>query len=128
LRASRTNQSLPDNAVYGQVESSQSHMYGKVNYQALAGVGALMSVYTSKMTSAENMKPRPGDAVVLTQVPPGMLDDLPSEDQEAITRVVGKPILLSGYDEDGRAELEFQDRNGNFHFIYVGPEFVRRAV
>jgi hypothetical protein len=42
-------------------------------------------------------------------------------------QVVGKPILLTGYDEDGRAELEFQDGSADFHFIYVSPEFIRKA-
>ena len=77
---------------------------------------------------AENTKPKPGETVVLTQVPPGMLDDLPAEDQQAITEIVGKPVLLVEYDGDGRAELEFQDRDGNFHFIYVSPRFIRKTV
>jgi hypothetical protein len=76
----------------------------------------------------ENAKPTSGETVILTEVPPGMLDDLPAEDQEAITEIVGKPVLLVEYDEDGRAELEFQDRNGNFHFIYVSPEFIGKTV
>jgi len=71
------------------------------------------------------MKPKPGDRVVLTEVPPGFLDDLPPEDRQAINEVVGKPLQLNDYDEDGRAELEFKDRNGNFHTIYVRPEFIR---
>jgi len=77
---------------------------------------------------AENTKPKPGDTVVLTEVPPGMLDNLPAEDQQAVSEIVGKPILLVEYEEDGRAELEFQDRNGNFHFIYVSPGFIRKTV
>jgi hypothetical protein len=65
---------------------------------------------------------------MLIAVPPGMLNGLPTEDQKAITEVVGKPILLTGYDEDGRAELEFQDESADTHFIYVSPEFIRKAV
>jgi hypothetical protein len=80
------------------------------------------------MTAAENMMPTPGDTVVLRAVPPGMLDDLPFEDQQAITEIVGKPILLTQFDEDGRAELEFQDRNGNFHVLYVKPEFIIKTM
>ena len=45
----------------------------------------------------------PGDSVVLIAAPPGLLEGLPSEDQEAISEVIGKPIQLVGYD-DGRAE------------------------
>jgi hypothetical protein len=46
-------------------------------------------------------------------VPPGLLDDLPTEDRKAISNVVGKPIVLNEYDDDGRAELEFNDADGN---------------
>jgi hypothetical protein len=80
------------------------------------------------MTSAENTRPKAGDKVMLIAVPPGMLEDLPTEDQRAITQAVGKPILLIGYDENGRAELEFQDDSADTHFIYVSPEFIRKAV
>ncbi len=83
------------------------------------------------MTSAENIGPKPGDTVVLTDVPPGLLDGLPTEDQQAITQLVGKPILLTGYDEDGRAELEIRDvrdDGADFRVIYVSPEFIRKAV
>jgi hypothetical protein len=65
------------------------------------------------------MNPKRGSTVVLVRVPPGLLDDLPLEDQRAINEVVGKPIRLNDYDDVGRAELEFKDRNGVIHFIYV---------
>jgi len=71
------------------------------------------------------MEPKPGEWVVLTEVPPGMLDGLPVEDQQAIVEVVGKPIVLNEYDDAGRAELEFKDGDGNFHFIFVDPRFIR---
>jgi len=73
------------------------------------------------------MKPKPGDMVVLTAVPPGLLDNLPVEDQKAISEVVGKPVLLNEYDEDGRAELEFTERDGTGHSIWVNPSFIRPA-
>jgi hypothetical protein len=79
------------------------------------------------MTAAASRRPNPGDTVVLMAVPLGMLDDLPSEDQQAIKEIVGKPILLTQFDEDGRAELEFRDANGNFHTLYVSPEFIIKA-
>jgi hypothetical protein len=41
------------------------------------------------------MKPKPGELVILTEIPRGMLDDLPPEDQQAITDVVGKSILFN---------------------------------
>jgi hypothetical protein len=72
-------------------------------------------------------KPKPGDQVVLIALPPGFLDDLPPEDQRAIGQVVGKEVLLSEYDEYGRAELEFTEENGTIHYIYVSPEFIKGA-
>jgi hypothetical protein len=77
-----------------------------------------MAVMTSKQT------PKPGDSFVLIEIPPGLLDGLPTEDQEAISDAVGKPIRLNVYDEKGRAELEFRDRNGVIHFIFVMQDFI----
>jgi hypothetical protein len=70
------------------------------------------------------MKTKLGNAVVLMEVPPGLFDDLPPDDQEAISEVVGKPIMLKEYDDAGRAGLEFKDRNGDLHHIYVSPRFI----
>jgi hypothetical protein len=71
------------------------------------------------------MKPKPGDSVIVTAVPAGFLDDLPSEDQHAIAAVIGKPILLKDYDDTGRAELEFTDAQGVIHLIYLNPSLIR---
>jgi hypothetical protein len=65
--------------------------------------------------------------VVLDVVPPGLLNGLPKSDQAAISAIVGKPVLLVGYDEDGRAELEFVDREGHNHSIWVKTRFLRSA-
>ena len=65
--------------------------------------------------------------VVLTAITPGMLNDLPEDDQQAIKEIVSKPVLLNEYDDDGRAELEFRDSNGDIHYLYVSPEFIRGA-
>ena len=70
-------------------------------------------------------KPKPGDRVILAGLPPYFVDDLPEEDQRAILRRVGKPIRLSGYDEDGRAELEFREKNGTYHTIWVDSKFIK---
>lgn len=75
--------------------------------------------------------PKPGETVVLTSLPPGLLDDLPEEDQRVIRAIVGKPVLLREYDEDGRAELEFDDPfdAGTWkHWIFVAPEFIERYL
>ena len=72
-------------------------------------------------------RPKPGTQVMLTEVPPGLQNGLPEEDQQAIAEAVGKPILLNEYDEDGRAELQFTDKEGVIHFIYVNPSYIKRA-
>ncbi len=61
----------------------------------------------------------------MTGLPSGFLDDLPAEDQLAISSAVGKLIILKGYDEDGRAELEFEEKDGTTHLIFVNPVFVK---
>ena len=76
--------------------------------------------------------PKPGETVVLKSLPPGFGRWLPEEDQRAIKAIVGKPVLLLEYDEDGRAELEFDDPfdgipgTRNHNSIWVGPEFIGR--
>jgi hypothetical protein len=69
--------------------------------------------------------PRPGDSVVLKEVPLGLLEGLPKEDQRAIIAIVGKPIRLNEYSDDGNAELQFTDSGGGIHFIYVRPDFIK---
>jgi len=71
--------------------------------------------------------PKPGDTVVLIGLSPGFLDDLPDEDKKAVSEIIGKPVRLNEYEEDGRAELEFKDGDGNLHFVYITPNFVRPA-
>jgi hypothetical protein len=54
------------------------------------------------------------------------LDGLRDEDQRAIAAIVGKPIQFVGYDDIGRAELEFDDPfHDSTHTIWVAPEFIR---
>ena len=66
--------------------------------------------------------------VVLDVVPQGLLNGLPKSDQATISAIVGKPVLLVGYDEDGRAELEFVDGRGNNHSIWVNTRFLRQRT
>jgi hypothetical protein len=72
-------------------------------------------------------KPKPGERVILRMLPPGFMDDLPAEDQRAISAVVGKPIVLKKYERDGRAELEFTDSDETIHLIYVDPKFIKAS-
>lgn len=77
----------------------------------------------SKKRSIRKLKP--GQKVVLKALPPGLTDGLPEEDQQAISAIVGKPIDLNKYERDGRAELEFTDKEGHIHFIYVEAKFIK---
>jgi hypothetical protein len=81
---------------------------------------------------AQDDRPCAGETVVLTRIPPGLLDGLSLEDRNAIEAVVGTPVLLVGYDDDGRAELMFDDPftprtqdSSHSHTIWVAPAFIR---
>ncbi len=58
---------------------------------------------------------------MLIKIPPGLLEGLPLEDQQAISEGVGKPVRLDEYDDHGSAELEFTDSFGVIHSIWVKP-------
>jgi hypothetical protein len=76
-------------------------------------------------------EPMPGDRVVLVEIPSGLLDGLPLEDQVAIGAIVGKPVLLVAYDKDGRAELQFDQDPVPYrhtHTIGVEARFIRPAL
>jgi hypothetical protein len=79
------------------------------------------------LVSSQNTKPQPGDMVVLTKIPAGLLDGLPQEDQDAISAILGKPVLLNEYDDAGIAELEFTDKSGVVHYIYVDLAAIQLA-
>ena len=71
-------------------------------------------------------RPKPGQKVILKALPPGFIDDLPDEDQWAISAMVGKSTTLVKYERDGRAELEFADpfvENAS-HKIWVDAKFI----
>jgi len=72
-------------------------------------------------------RPKPGQTVVLKALPPGFIDDLPDEDQRAISAMVGKPIMFNKYHRDGRAELEFADPfiQNSSHTMWVDPKFIK---
>jgi hypothetical protein len=60
------------------------------------------------------------------------LDGLHDEDQRAIIAMVGKPLELVGYDDQGRAELQFPDpfdtqtqEYSHTHSIWVEPSFIK---
>jgi hypothetical protein len=75
--------------------------------------------------SLQKHLPKSGDMILLVKAPPELLHDLPSEDQKAISDIVGKPILLVGFDDYGNAELEFNDSDGMSHTIWVDPSLIK---
>jgi len=86
----------------------------------------LTALVTQKKTAiSKKSLLKPGRKAVLKELPAGFLNGLPEEDQKAISAIVGVPVRLSGYDEDGRLELEFVEPNGTFHHIYVDRQYVR---
>jgi hypothetical protein len=72
-----------------------------------------------------------GDHVSITRVPTQLLDGLPAEDQRAISSQVGKTVALSGFDERGFAEIEFEYvtdlHETTFHTIWVEPNCLRKV-
>ena len=56
-------------------------------------------------------------------IPATLLTGIPEPDQAAIRAIFGKPVLLVGYDEMGRAELEFAAA-GKHGTIWVDPDFI----
>jgi hypothetical protein len=78
--------------------------------------------------ASDSGSPHASKQVIFLALPPGLVDGLPEEDQRAIIAMVGKLVMLVGYDEDGRAELEFDDpftgNSSHTHTIWVAPEFI----
>jgi hypothetical protein len=69
---------------------------------------------------------QPGISVILRALPPGLITDLPEEDQAAIRAIVGGPVTFVGLSY-GQAEIEFFDRQGDGHSIWVDESFLDRA-
>jgi len=67
-----------------------------------------------------------GRMVILKTLPPGLLNDLPEEDQIAIRSIVGRPVTFVGR-SFGQAELEFFDSSGDGHTIWVEDSFLQSA-
>jgi hypothetical protein len=79
----------------------------------------------SRMRHLNNNHPKPGARVMIAKKPPDLLYGLSLNEQIAILEIIGKPVLLVAYDADGRAELEFIDKNRMLHFIYVDPVYIK---
>lgn len=69
----------------------------------------------------------PGRPVTLSRIPLRLLSRLPAEAQEAINAIVGKPVIFGGF-KCGQMVLEFVDREGDGHTIWVEPSFLRHTI
>jgi hypothetical protein len=82
--------------------------------------------------SADDAKPHPGQTVALTSIPPGLLNGLPQEDQNAIVAIVGKPVLLVEYEDGGQNSAlitpSMSDGRTLPHAFDVGAPGVHRAI
>jgi len=59
------------------------------------------------------------DNVLINRIPDDLLKELLVEDQEAIKKCVGKRLIISGFDSNGNAEIEFIDEQGHQHTIWI---------
>jgi hypothetical protein len=71
--------------------------------------------------------PKPGTSVIITKEPPDLFLGMDVNVRDAVSAILGKPILLVDYDADGRAELTFKDRKKASHFVYVDPTYIKAA-
>ena len=83
--------------------------------------------------AGESKKLSVGKKVILLGLSPEVLEGLPEEDRRAVTAMVGKQVMLVGYDDAGRVEVHFtdpfepqSDESSHTHSIWVTPEFVGR--
>jgi hypothetical protein len=79
----------------------------------------------TKRRKKRKKRPKPGEKVILKGLPPGFIGDLPPEEQRAISARLGRPVMLMGYDRDGRAEIEFMAKDDSSHTLYVEPKFIK---
>jgi hypothetical protein len=77
-----------------------------------------LPILTDAPTISGDLGPNyPGDHVLLVELPAGLSDSSPPENQQAIKEVMGRPIQFKAYDDDGRAGLEFKNPTGGVHLI-----------
>ena len=75
----------------------------------------------------DGMPLKKGRAVILLVAPEALLHGLPAADQAAIRNQIEQRLIVTGVDNDGNVELEFDDARGDCHFIWVPGSAVRRA-
>lgn len=72
-------------------------------------------------------EPKPGETVILNELPAGSFDDLPEEDLAALRAAVGKYVFLESYrGDDGKAEVTWQENERQYRTIFVDPQCISR--
>lgn len=67
------------------------------------------------------------DTVLILRMPDWMLRGQAKEDLRALTAVIGRELVVVGFDGYGHVELEFLAHNG-FHTIFMDGESLRRTA
>ena len=62
---------------------------------------------------------RRGDEVTIKRIPESLVRGLPHTDQQAINDCLGKSFKISGFNDQGEAEIEFTDAEDVFHTIWI---------
>ena len=69
---------------------------------------------------------RKHDVLTMTRAPEDLTRGLPPEDQSAIRDQVGSTVVVVGFDDHGNVEVEFSDRGGTLHTIWIEPACLQR--
>jgi hypothetical protein len=105
--------------------SDQIHWKSRVTNREspLRSEPALPSLVASMPSESERLDV--GEEVILLALPPGFLDALDGDEQRVVAAMIGKSVKLVGYDEHGRAVLNFP---APFDVqIWIAPEFIARV-
>lgn len=69
---------------------------------------------------------RRGDVVTVESIPESLVRGLPQSDQRAINDCLGRSFKISGFNDQGEAEIEFTEAEDEFHTIWIGTACLRK--
>ena len=69
---------------------------------------------------------RRGDTVTVKRVPESLLRGLPLSDQRAINNCLDRSFEISGFNDQGEAEIEFADGENEFHTIWIETSCLKK--
>jgi len=62
---------------------------------------------------------RHGDTVTVKRIPESLVRGLPLSDQRAINNCLDRSFEISGFNDQGDAEIEFTDARNEFHTNWI---------